>query len=501
MDYKKEIELLKEYIDKYDKLEQAINLIYWDMRTNLPSKAGESRGKVLEYLSSESFQMITSTRVEKFINNLKPYIDKMTLVERRIVEELEESYNETKKLPKDRYIEYIGLCSNSEIAWEKAKDKEDFEIFKPYLEKVVDFQKEFIEYWGYEKDKYDTLLNKYERGLTTEKLDKIFSELRNGIIEILNNIKNSPKKINRDFLNGTFSENNQKELSLEVLNTIGFDMEAGRLDVSVHPFTINFGNKDVRLTTNYEINEFTSALFSTIHEGGHGIYEQNISDALESTGLQKGASMAIHESQSRFYENILGRSKEFCTYLLNASKKYFEDFKNVDLQEFYEAINYVEPSLIRVEADELTYSLHIIIRYEIEKDLINGRISVNEVKELWNKKYKEYLGVEPLNDAEGILQDMHWSDGSFGYFPSYALGNLYGAQIFNTLLKEKPNVMEKLKAGDLSEITKWLNEKIHVHGAIYSPEEIIVNVTGEKLTSKYFIEYLKNKYYSLYEIK
>ena len=501
MELKNKIDELKTYLGQYEKLEQALGLVYWDMRTNMPSKAGELRSKVVEYLSGECFRLITSDKVGEFITDLKTYTNEMSLIERRMLEELERSYNETKKIPEDKYVQYVGLCSNSELAWEKAKAAKDFEIFKPYLEKVVGFQKEFIEYWGYNKDKYDTLLDKYELGLTTEKLDSIFSELRDGIIEVLNKIKGSKKKLNRAFLYGHFDANKQKELSLYILDKIGFDMEAGRLDVSVHPFTTNFGNKDVRLTTNYHEDEFTSALFSTIHEGGHGIYEQNISDDLECTGLQGGASMAIHESQSRFYENILGRSKEFCSYLLSIAKEYFEDFKNVSIDEFYEAMNYVEPSLIRTEADELTYGLHVIIRYEIEKELINGRISVDDLKDLWNKKYKEYLGVEPKDDAEGILQDMHWSDGSFGYFPSYALGNLYGAQMFNTLLNEKPNVMEEVKHGNLTEITKWLDEKVHMHGAIYTPEELIKQITGEELNPKYFIDYVKNKYYKIYDIE
>ncbi|GAA0086327.1 carboxypeptidase [Clostridium sp. CTA-7] len=497
----KKITELKEYLGQYEKLNEAINLIYWDMRTNMPPKAGESRSKVLEYLSGESFNMITSSKVGDFIKDLSQYKNEMNLTELRMLEELERNYNETKKIPQDRYIAFVGVCSNSELAWEKAKDANDFEIFKPHLEKVVEFQKEFINYWGYKNDKYDTLLDKYELGLTIEKLDKVFAELRDGIIEVLNNIKASNKKINNDFLFGSFDTKKQKDLSLYILEKIGFDLEAGRLDESVHPFTTNFGNKDVRLTTNYHGDEFASALFSTIHEGGHGIYEQNISDNLENTGLQTGASMAIHESQSRFYENILGRSKEFCSYLLPIAKEYFEDFKNVTLDEFYEAMNYVETSLIRTEADELTYGLHIIIRYEIEKELINDRITVAELKDLWNKKYKEYLGVEPKTDSEGILQDMHWSDGSFGYFPSYALGNLYGAQMFYKLLEEKPNVMEAVKEGNFIEITNWLKEKVHIHGSLYTPGEIIKNITGEELNPKYFIDYLKNKYYKIYDIK
>lgn len=500
MDIQQKVIELKDCLDKYDKLNQTISLIYWDMRTNMPHKASESRSKVLEYLSGESFKMITSDKVKTLINDLNKCKYKLNLIDSRMVEEAYKNYNKTKKIPEDRYIAFVGASSNSEIAWEEAKEKSDFSIFKPHLQTVLEFKKEFVNYLGFEKNKYDTLLDEFEPGLTTEKLDIIFSTLRDGIIEILNKIKTSKKVIDRSFLYGEFDPRTQKTLSMEVLKVLGFDLGAGRLDESVHPFTTNFGNKDVRLTTNYNPSEFTSALFSTVHEAGHGIYEQNISDDLQSTGLQTGASMAIHESQSRFYENILGRSREFCSFILPIAKKCFESFNNVTEEMFYEAMNYVEPSLIRIEADELTYGLHIIIRYEVEKELINGTITIDEVSELWNKKYKEYLGVTVSKESEGILQDVHWSDGSFGYFPSYALGNLYGAQIYNTLLKEYPSLMEDIKIGDFSKVNKWLKEKVHVHGAVYTPSELIKNITGEELNSKYFIDYLKNKYYKIYEV-
>lgn len=500
MDLEKKFEEVKGYIGQIEYLTHAIVLVDWDMRTNMPVKAGESRSKVLEYLSSQLFDMTTSTKVKTFIEELSPYKDNMSLVQRRTLEELEKNYNETMKIPADRYIASVGATSRAQIAWEKAKEENDYESFKPHLQKVIDFSREFIGYWGYEGDKYNTLLDKYERGLTVEKLDKVFGELRDGIVEILENIKKSEKIIDTNILKGNFDTSKQKDLSLCILQKMGFDLEAGRLDVSVHPFTTNMGNKDVRLTTNYHKDEFTSALFSTIHEGGHGIYEQNISDYLENTGLNSGASMAIHESQSRFYENIVGRSKEFTTYLLNLSRKYFEDFNNVSSEEFYEAMNKVEPSLIRTEADELTYSLHIIIRYELEKDLINGRISLDQLPSEWNKKYKEYLGVEPKSDTVGVLQDVHWSASLFGYFPSYALGNLYGAQIYYTLLNEKPEIMKEIGEGNLRNLHSWLKENVHKFGSLYTPAEIIERVTGEELNSKYFINYLKDKYYNIYNI-
>lgn len=499
MELEKRFEELKAYIGDIKNLDHAITLIDWDMRTNIPVKAGESRSKVLEYLCGESFKMATSPKVKEFIDELSLYKDEMSLVQKRTLEEVKRQYDETMKIPTDRYIASVGAISRSQIAWENAKEDNDYESFKPHLQTVLDFQREFIEYWGYEGDKYNTLLDKYERGLTVEKLDEVFSSLRDGIVEILDEIKKSDKKIKADFLKGDFDTNKQKELSLDILEKMGFDLEAGRLDVSVHPFTTNMGNKDVRLTTNYHKDEFTSALFSTIHEGGHGIYEQNISDSLENTGLDSGASMALHESQSRFYENIIGRSKEFTSYLLNLSKKYFDNFKNVDNNEFYEAMNSVEPSFVRTEADELTYSLHIIIRYELEKDLINGRITVDNLPEEWNKKYKEYLGIEPTCDALGVLQDVHWSAALFGYFPSYALGNLYGAQIYYTLLKEEPNIMKEIAEGNLKNLHSYLKENIHQYGSIYTPAEIINRVTVEELNSKYFLKYLKEKYLEIYK--
>jgi carboxypeptidase Taq len=281
---------------------------------------------------------------------------------------------------------------------------------------------------------------------------------------------------------------------------MGFDFEAGRLDESVHPFTINFNNKDVRITTHYDELDFRSALFGTIHEGGHAIYEQDIADELTGTLLDTGVSMGIHESQSRYYENILGRSKEFWKFFFPEAKSRFSQFNGISFEEFYKGINKVEPSLVRIEADELTYSLHIIIRYELEKALINGEIEVRDLPELWNAKYKEYLGIEPNNDAEGVLQDVHWSGGSFGYFPSYALGNLYGAQFLSKMLKDMPDYYADIEDGKLDKIHKWLNENIHKHGAVYKPADLVKMVTGEELSSKYFIEYLNKKYCEIYDL-
>lgn len=490
---------LKSHILNISKMNSALELIYWDMQTKMPKKAIEQRSSIIEYLSGEVFKMTTSDELGKILDYFVGNIEGLSESDKAIIKYAKKEYDETKKIPEDRYREFVVAQALSESAWEEAKEKKDFEIFKPHLKKMIDFQREFVEYWGYKDNKYDTLLDKYEEGLTVKKLDKIFDELKNGIIKILDKIEKSNKKINRDFLFGNFDKKSQEKVAVFILNKMGYDFKAGRLDESIHPFTISFGNKDVRITTNYDNMDFTSALFSSIHEGGHGIFDQNIPEELQGTGLDASLSMSIHESQSRFYENIIGRSKDFWEYFFPFVKYEFKEFNDIELEEFYEAINYVEPSLIRTEADELTYNLHIIIRYEIEKALINGDLDIDDVKEEWNKKYKQYLGVEPKDDSEGILQDVHWSDGSFGYFPSYALGNLYGAQMLHTMKKEYKGMCEDIRKGELEGIRMWLYENVHKYGAIYSPSELIKIISNEDLNCKYFLDYLEEKYMAIYK--
>ena len=489
---------LKRYIEDISKMNSALEIIYWDTQTKMPKKAIEQRSGIIEYLSGEIFKMTTSDKMGELLDYFKD-TDGLLEVDKLIVKHARKDYDETKKIPEDRYREYVVAQALSENAWEEAKEQKNFEIFKPHLKKMIDFQREFVEYWGYKDNKYDTLLDKYEEGLTVRKLDKIFSELKDGIIEILNKVQNSNKKVDKSFFIGNFNKESQEKFALFVLKKMGYSFEYGRIDESIHPFTTSFGNRDVRITTNYSNDDFTSALFSSIHEGGHGIFDQSVPDELQRTGLDTDLSMSIHESQSRFYENILGRSKAFWEYFFPFLKYEFKEFAHLNLEEFYEAINYVKPSLIRTEADELTYSLHIIIRYEIEKALINGDLDIDDVKEEWNKKYKEYLGVEPRDDSEGILQDVHWSDGSFGYFPSYALGNIYGAQILHQMKKEYTGMYDDIRNGEFGGVKMWLYENVHKSAALYSPSELIKNITNEELNCKYFLEYLSKKYLSIYK--
>lgn len=489
---------LREYLKKIEYINSSIALLQWDSMINMPKKAIQYRSEMLGYLSGESYKLSTSEEIKGYIEYFKD-IDGLNDTEKAIVSNIRREYERTKKIPEKEYKDYVMDGSLSGSAWEEAKEKSDFKIFEPHLKKMVEYNQRFVEYWGYEGNKYNALLDIYEPGINTEKLDALFGQLRDAIVKLLKKIRASQYKPNTEFFTKTFSKESQEVFAKKIMDKMEYDYKgAGRFDESVHPFTTNFGNKDVRITTHYYENDFRPALFSFIHESGHAIYEQDIPDDLQGTLLATGASMGIHESQSRFYENIIGRSKAFWEFFYPKALEIFPQFKGVTLDEFYDGINDVNPSLIRTEADELTYSLHIIIRYEIEKALINGDIEVKDLPKIWNEKYKEYLGVEPENDAEGVLQDVHWSDGSFGYFPSYALGNLYGAQFLKKMKENIPNLFDEISKGNLDIVHNWLKDNIHKYGAIYKPVDLIKKVTGEELTAQYFIDYLNSKYTGIY---
>lgn len=497
--YENRLNEFKEYVKNIEYLGSAFATLYWDTRVNIPKKGLPKRGDLLGYLSAEQYKLQTAPVVKEYLDyfSAEPASDDITAGMVRIIQR---EYDRTMKIPEQEYREYTVATSAAEAAWEEARAKSDFALFKPHLQKLIDFNRKFIGYWGYKATPYDTLLGFYEPGATVQSINLAFSQLRDTIISLLEKIKKSPVKPDDSFFKKNFPAADQESFSRYILEKMGYDFEAGRLDVSTHPFTINFNNHDVRITTRYLENEFRSAMFGCIHEGGHAIYEQDIPDSLFGTMLGSGISMGVHESQSRFYENIVGRSRAFWSYFLPEAKKRFPQFEGVSLDAFYRGINTVSPSLIRVEADELTYSLHVIIRYEIEQQIFNNDISVDELPALWNRKYKEYLSIEPQNDSEGILQDMHWSGGSFGYFPSYALGNLYSAQFLNTMKNDLPDFDARIEAGDFAAIHGWLKDNIHVHGSIYDPGDLVKRVTGEPLSAQYFIDYLNQKYGTLYAL-
>ncbi|QOS89874.1 carboxypeptidase M32 [Peribacillus sp. JNUCC41] len=503
---KKGIDLIekefREYVKKISAYNEALALIFWDLRTGAPKQGGEQRSEVIGVLSSEVFNMSTSKEMESFIAELS--LENATLSEttNKMVQECKKEFERNKKIPANEYKEFVILQSRSESAWEEAREKADFSLFQPYLEQIVAYTRRFVEYWGYEGTKYNTLLDMYEPGMTVDILDSVFSELRARIVPLVKQIAESEHRPETAFLYKEFPKEKQHQLNLEFLKQLGYDFKAGRLDETVHPFEIKINRGDVRVTTRYDESDFRGAIFGTIHECGHAIYEQNIAEELTGTLLDGGTSMGIHESQSLFFENFIGRNHSFWKNKFSLLKEYApEQFNDVTLDEFYRGINESKPSFIRIEADELTYPLHIIIRYELEKALFNGELEVKDLPEVWNEKYKDYLGIVPENDAMGVLQDVHWADGSFGYFPSYALGYMYAAQIKQSMLKDLPDFDGLLEAGDIAPIRKWLNEKIHKYGKTKKPLEILKETTGEGLNVQYLIEYLENKYKEVYKIK
>ncbi|MDN5304591.1 MAG: carboxypeptidase Taq [Fusobacteriaceae bacterium] len=500
MDIQKNIEKIKELTNKMKAYEHAMAMLQWDMETEAPKASVEKTSKTMGFFITENYNILLSKEMKENLDILNENIDKLDELNAKIVEELTKEYDKATKIPVDEYSKYQQLVTKAQVVWEEAKTKKDYNIFKPYLKDIIEYNKKFIEYRGYEGHKYNTLLDDYEPGLTVEKADIFFNALKENIVPLLKDIEKSTVNIDNAKLNIDVAIEKQKKFAKFLAEYINFNFDRGVLKESMHPFTLNFSNKDVRITTHYYKNNILSSIFSVLHEGGHGIYEQGISDEVSETILGHGTSMGIHESQSRMYENMFGRSIEFWQGVYDKFIETFDEFKDISLEEFYKLINKVENSKIRVEADELTYSLHVLVRYEIEKAIFNDEVTVDELPNLWNKKMKEYLNVNIENDAEGVLQDVHWSAGLFGYFPSYALGNAYAAQIYNKLSKDI-DIKNSLLNGEFEKINKYLNEKIHKYGKMKKPLEIIKNITNEELNPQYFCDYLKEKYSKIYEIK
>lgn len=491
------------YVKTMKSYEEAIGLMYWDLRTGAPKKGASARAETIGELSNVHFRMSVSEQMGDFIGELtRPEANaQLDEVTRRMVEECKKDYDRNKKIPPELNQEYVVLTSQSETAWEEAKHNNDFESFEPYLTKVVAMLQQFVDLWGYEGHKYNTLLDQYEPGMTVDKLDSVFGSLRQKAVPLLQAIQASPRQPDRSFLKQSFAKEKQKEFSLFILKEMQYDFDAGRIDETVHPFATGLNPGDVRITTRYLPEDVASALMATVHECGHALYEQNIGEELYGTNLCSGVSMGIHESQSRFWENMIGRSRAFWNrYYPDVQRIFPGQLDNVDTETFFRAINHIQPSLIRIEADELTYNLHIMVRYEIEKGLIGGTMSVKDLPQIWNEKYKEYLGVVPSTNSEGVLQDVHWSGGAFGYFPSYSLGNMYAAQLLNTMQKQLPNLFQLVEAGNLQPIKQWLVENVHRHGRMLEPSKLIRQVTGEELNPDYLMAYLENKYKEIYAL-
>ncbi|WP_409299759.1 carboxypeptidase M32 [Peribacillus sp. SCS-155] len=493
----------KELDERISHLNDILSLISWDQKTMAPKKGRQLFSGAIGTLSTEIFKLITSKEMNHLLSVLtsaeaQDHLDAAT---KAAVRERAAENRKLTSIPEAEYKNFVILTANANSVWEEAKEKGQFSIYEETLEKIVSTVQKFAEYYGYQGHPYDALLEEYEPGLTVEILDPLFADLREKSIQLLNRIKTASDVPESNFLNKEFSIDKQKAFNRYILPKIGFDMEAGRLDETVHPFAQQVNTGDVRITTRYNKDNLRSAIFGTIHEAGHGMYEQGVDPDYEGTAIRGGTSFGIHESQSRFYENFVGRSVDFWKYFFHDLKEHFpEELSDVSLEQFYRGVNTVEPSFIRVEADELTYNLHIMLRYEIEKGLIEGSIAVKDLPEVWNSKMKEYLGITPPNDSLGVLQDIHWSFGGFGYFPSYSLGNLYAAQIYYTMKKEIADFDSVIKQGEFRVIREWLRKRIHQHGKLYKPNELIKKVTGEALNANYLVRYLEEKYTKVYNL-
>ena len=475
----------------------ALGVLYLDATTAAPSDTWEGRGKTMEIMSETTYKLSTDPEIGELLSYLEAHNEELDAQTKREVEVLRKNFDQTKKIPAEEYIAYNVLLNDAQAIWAKAKNEDDFASFAPYLEKIVDYNRKFAGYYDSNKKPYDALLNEYEEGMTMETLDAFFAQLRSAIVPLIAKIKAVPQ-IDDSFLYRHYPIEVQRKFSDYLMEVMGMDRTHCGIAETEHPYTTNFNNKDVRITTHYHEDNLVSSMFSVIHEGGHALYELGADDCYNYTALSGGVSMGIHESQSRFYENIVGRSRAFVHAIFPKTKEFFpEQLADVDEEMFYRAINKAEPSLIRTEADELTYALHVMVRYEIEKQLIAGTLAVRDVPAEWKRLYKEYLGVEVPNDREGCLQDSHWSGGSIGYFPSYALGSAYGPQMLVKMEEELGDIWSDVAAGELRKVTGWLKEHIHRHASFKKPGALFEEICG-KFDASYYTEYLTKKYTELY---
>ena len=490
---------LESYLLKRQALNSALTLFSWDQETEAPKKAVDQSSRFVGVLSNEYFQTVTDPKVKAILLDLEK--QDLSLNEKAIVKEWLKELRKLEKIPVNEYQKHEELLMKAHHVWLEAKAKQDYQMFKPYLEKIVQQQKKFASYRiENEACLYDVLLDDYEPGFDTKRLDEFFALLKQEIVPLLKKVQESNKVIDKSFIFQDYDLTLQREFNHWLAGYIGFDFDCGVIKESEHPFTTNFHNKDVRLTTHFYKDNLESAIFSTIHEVGHALYELNIADDITLTPIGTGVSMGMHESQSRFYENIIGRSSNFWKPIYSKLQETFpKQLQSISFEQFVEAINRAEASLIRTEADELTYALHVMVRYELEKKMFSEDIDFDQLPELWNHYYKEYLGVDVKNDSVGVLQDSHWAGGLFGYFPSYALGSAIASQLY-AYMKKTMDIDEMILRGDFKTLKDYLREHLHQFGCIYPTLTLIEKFTGETFDPHYYVDYLKSKFTRLYDL-
>jgi len=489
---------LAELQSKLSAYNHACALIWYDGVTGAPRGTAANRAQTLSVLSGELYRLSVGPETGALLETLEAHPEALDAHRARQVQLLGKEIRRMRKIPMEEYVAYQRLLAEADDVWHRAKETSDFALFAPLLEQIFETNRRFAGYTAPEKAPYDALLDEFEEGLTMARCDEFFAALRAHIVPLLQKVLEKPRPDN-SILRGCFPAAQQEKLSLRLMDILGLDRAHVGLSATEHPFTTSLGSHfDERITTHYYEEDFSYSMYSVIHEGGHALYDTGSDDALAYTVLDGGVSEGIHESQSRFYENLLGRSEAFCDYLFPILRETFpEHMAGRTAGELFRAVNRAEPSLIRTEADELTYCLHIMVRYELEKRVIAGELGVRELPEAWNALYREYLGIEVPDDAHGVLQDSHWSGGAIGYFPSYALGSAYGAQLLRKM-RESVDVDGCLRRGALGPINDWLRERIWRHGCLYRPAELFERAAGEPFDPTAYTDYLEEKYSALY---
>jgi carboxypeptidase Taq len=493
--------LYQQYIDTMRKIADiryASALLQWDQETYLPPKGAAIRGQQIATLSEIAHQHFTDDTLGGLLQELNGRND-LSVAEKKNVSLTWEDYSKQKKFSPAFVRELTETINKSFHSWLEARKANDFGLFAGDLSKLIVLKKQEAQLLGYERHPYDALLNDYDKGSNVQLLDGVFNTIRQPLKDILNQIQSRPQ-VSNEFLHRHYPKDKQWAFGMQVLKDLGYDLEAGRQDVSEHPFTINFNSRDVRVTTRIDENDLGNMVWSCIHETGHALYEQGLPDEAYGLPLGEAASLTIHESQSRLWENHVGRSKAFCEHYFPILQQYFpEQLKDVTVETFYHGINQVAPSLIRTEADEVTYHFHVMIRYELEKQLLGNTLSTNDIPAWWNEHYHQYLGVQVPDAKRGCLQDVHWSHGSFGYFPTYSLGSFYAAQFYAKASATIDGLENQIQRGETGPLLQWLRTGVHQHGRMYTSEQLSEQVSGEVLDIQHFLGYLLDKYRDIYK--
>lgn len=483
-------------------LAAAIGLLHWDQSTHIPVKGHPHRANQLSALVGILHRMSTDPVIDEWlavVEGTDLTLDPLA-VEAVNIREWRRAYDRSVKIPQRLATELARVASEARSVWERARPKNDWIGFKPYLERLVALKREQAEALGFENEPYDALLDYYEPGETARNLESLFSRLRPSLVDLMERIEASHVRVEPLAEGPVFPIHAQKVFATDVAQQIGYDLDAGRVDESSHPFTQGMGPGDVRITARYSETQFGEGFFAVVHEAGHALYHQGLPVEHWGTPICHPISLGVNESQSRLWENFVARSFPFWRHFYPKLLSVFPALKDVSLESFYRSINEVTPSLIRTEADEVTYNLHVLIRFELEVHLIRGDLEVEDLPGAWNEKMREYLGLIPPNYASGVMQDVHWAGGSIGYFPTYTLGNLYAAQIMERAQKDLGNLFFQFEAGDFEVLLKWLRVNIHSQGSRYLPRQLVREVTGESPNPRYLIDYLERKYSLLYEV-